>query len=212
MKTKILPLILASLIISGILLCPSSSFANFFEVKSGIIDYTFERELLPLEYDPEGIYSSISLELTFYFDDHGLKQMVEFRTTIPGFDQLMVMRQVRDKEGDFYEYYVSAPFPISGQATKVDYGLHFPGRIKAYYTEKSLTVHPTDSSQLTGKHELVAGKECQVWVSKIGKEKACGWKGIILITETKTNKIIATSVEVDIPVDEELFQIPQKDE
>jgi len=55
--------------------------------------------------------------------------------------------------------------------------------------------------------ETIIGKECDLWVN--GNNKLWVWKGLVLKTEDKSNSETATSVDINIIVPEEKFQVPE---
>ena len=54
--------------------------------------------------------------------------------------------------------------------------------------------------------ETIIGKECNLWVN--GKDKLWVWKGLVLKIESRSGTETATSVQIDVPVPAEKFQVP----
>ncbi len=54
--------------------------------------------------------------------------------------------------------------------------------------------------------ETIVGKECNLWVN--GNDKLWVWKGLILKIENKSSSETAISVEIDVPIPDDKFQVP----
>lgn len=55
--------------------------------------------------------------------------------------------------------------------------------------------------------EKILGKECNLWVN--GKDKLWIWKGLMLKVESRSGTETATSVEINVPIPEDRFRVPE---